>query len=488
MGSPQTIAYDDLYRLTSAQVSSGKLGDYGPESYAYDPLNRLTNAAYSTGEQFEYSYDAVGNRVSQTNPGGTIEYLYDEANQLISANGISYTWDANGNLLSDGTYTYEYDYANRLASAIGQGDVYGFAYNGLGNRYQQTVNGETSTYTLDLAASLPQVISDGTYTYLYGANRFAQQSTIRTDYFLTDGLGSVRQLADSNGYISLEQTFDPFGGLLNQSGTNASHYGFAGEWTDATGLQHLRARYYAPSQGRFMSRDPFPGMMGMPATLHPYVYALNNPVLYTDPSGEFAFIPLIIAAVAGGVLGGVGYYGLEQHLSEDVCAEWNWYEAALWGGAGAVLGAAVGSVFYGGWWAGVQLGWWGTAFDAINNQLTNISSSISAPLTNTQKLAYRNSVYDPFFRAYPRLGKFIGTGKLEIHHRIPLEWSHLLPRVDPNRITNLYALPRTIHRGLVNPYWAFFRSSNPIPTLSEVMKFTIQIDRIIAQYINRIPK
>jgi len=362
MGSPQTIAYDDLYRLTSAQVSSGKLGDYGPESYAYDPLNRLTNAAYSTGEQFEYSYDAVGNRLSQTNPGGTVNYLYDEANQLISANGVSYTWDANGNLLSDGTYTYEYDYANRLASAIGQGDVYGFAYNGLGNRYRQAVNGETSTYTLDLAGSLSQVLSDGTYTYLYGLNRIAQQSETDTDYFM-----SVRQLADSNGYISLEQTFDPFGGLLNQSGTNASHYGFAGEWTDATGLQHLRARYYAPSQGRFMSRDPFPGMMGMPATLHPYVYALNNPVLYTDPSGEFAFIPLIIAAIAGGVLVGVGYYGLEQLFSDDVCAEWNWYEAAFWGGAGAVLGAAIVSVTYGGYWAVIKLLTWTTTIKAYGN-------------------------------------------------------------------------------------------------------------------------
>jgi len=172
---------------------------------------------------------------------------------------------------------------------------------------------------------------------------------------------------DSNGYVSLEQTFDPFGSLLNQLGTNASHYGFAREWTDATGLQHLRARYYSPSLGRFMSRDPFPGIMGLPATLHPYLYALNNPVLYTDPSGEFAFIPLIIAAVAGGVLGGVGYYGFEQHFSNDVCAEWNWYEAAFWGGAGAVLGVAVGSVIYGGYWAVIKLLTWLTTIQAYGN-------------------------------------------------------------------------------------------------------------------------
>ncbi len=85
----------------------------------------------------------------------------------------------------------------------------------------------------------------------------------------------------------------------------------------------------------------------MSGSLHPYIYGLNNPVLYTDPSGEILFIPLIVAAIAGGVLGGVGYYGLQYYLSDDPCAQWDWYQAVFWGGAGAVLGAAIGSVIYG---------------------------------------------------------------------------------------------------------------------------------------------
>ena len=76
------------------------------------------------------------------------------------------------------------------------------------------------------------------------------------------------------------------------SGLGGGNYGYAGEWTDSSGLQYLRARYYSPSTGRFISKDPFPGLLTQPASLTPYVYALNSPVLYSDPSGEFVETPL----------------------------------------------------------------------------------------------------------------------------------------------------------------------------------------------------
>jgi hypothetical protein len=84
----------------------------------------------------------------------------------------------------------------------------------------------------------------------------------------------------------------------------------------------------------------------MPATLHPYQYVLNNPVLYTDPSGEF-FAEALIGSVIVGAIIGFGYYGVNYLLSDDPCAQWNWTEAALWSGAGAVLGVAAGAVIVG---------------------------------------------------------------------------------------------------------------------------------------------
>jgi len=96
--------------------------------------------------------------------------------------GVTYTWDANGNLLSDGSRTYTYDHANRLLSVLQGGNSYSFAYNGLGDRLRQTVNGGATEYTLDpstslragLEAGLTQVLSDGSSAFLYGAARIAQ--------------------------------------------------------------------------------------------------------------------------------------------------------------------------------------------------------------------------------------------------------------------------------------------------------------------------
>jgi YD repeat-containing protein len=83
-------------------------------AYAYDPLGRLTAADYGDGIYFHYTYDAVGNRLTETTPVGTTTYTYDAANRLATVNGVAYTWDNNGNLLSDGTSTYTYNHANRL--------------------------------------------------------------------------------------------------------------------------------------------------------------------------------------------------------------------------------------------------------------------------------------------------------------------------------------------------------------------------------------
>jgi RHS repeat-associated protein len=130
-------------------------------------------------------------------------------------------------------------------------------------------------------------------------------------YHLPDALGSVRQVADPAAIVALARAYEPFGSRMLTAGPAASPYGFGGEWRDATELMYLRARYYDPRVGRFVTADPFSGLPGMPWTLHPYAYAHNNPILLVDPSGEFVFIPLLLVAAAGGLLGGIGYYALQ---------------------------------------------------------------------------------------------------------------------------------------------------------------------------------
>ena len=154
---------------------------------------------------------------------------------------------------------------------------------GLGDRHQQ--NGVN--YTLDLNTGLTQVLSDGTNTYLYGNGRIAQAGST-TEYFLGDALGSMRQLADSTGVVTLTQSYAPYGETISSVGSGYSAYQFTGESRDVNGLTYLRARYYAPQDGRFVSRDTWDGEYNRPLSLNRWGYVEGNPFNKIDPSGHYA--------------------------------------------------------------------------------------------------------------------------------------------------------------------------------------------------------
>jgi len=191
-------------------------------------------------------------------------------------------YDANGNLLSDSENTYTPDTANRLVEVRNQSTVTSYPYNGLGDRLSQ--NGVN--YTLDLNAGLTQVLSDSENTYTYGIGRISQQNGAATEYFLGDALGSVRQMVDGAGQVTLVKSYEPYGSVVSSAGSGASAYGFTGEQQDVSGLVYLRARYYAPWDGRFVSRDEWEGVSTRPVSYHRWVYGDGNPVNVTDPSGN----------------------------------------------------------------------------------------------------------------------------------------------------------------------------------------------------------
>ena len=255
-------------------------------TYAYDPLYRLTSANYSSGAYYDYTYDAVGNRLTQSTESGlVVTYTYDIANRLMDVGGTSYTWDANGNLLNDGVSTYAYDAANRLSSFTQGANTHTYAYNGLGDRIRQTVNSTPTNYVLDLNAGLTQVLSDGANTYLYGLSRIGEQQLNGVVYHLTDALGSVRQLADASGAVTLGKSYEPYGSVGSSAGPGASTYGYTGEQQQG-GLVYLRARFYASGVGRFATRDTWRGNYNQPMSYNAWLYTFGNPVNLSDPSGN----------------------------------------------------------------------------------------------------------------------------------------------------------------------------------------------------------
>jgi RHS repeat-associated protein len=209
---------------------------------------------------------------------------------LIDVGGATYTWDDNGNLVNDGTKSYTYNQANQLTNISGAGLTWSASYNGEGARVRQVSNGTVTTYTLDLATPLVQVLmmqdAGGKTVYLYGVMRIGEQQPGGWVYHLSDALGSVRQLADGSGNVVLARGYSPYGEPLWMNGTASSRYAFTGEDYDPTvGLVFLRARYMQPTLGIFLARDPLNGVPVRPRSFHPYSYAEGNVINATDPMG-----------------------------------------------------------------------------------------------------------------------------------------------------------------------------------------------------------
>jgi RHS repeat-associated protein len=273
-------------------------------NYVYDPLNRLTEANYlETDDYYHYAYDAVGNRETlQKSVLGFVTndtYVYDDANRLTSANDVTYAWDNNGNLKKDGVNAYEYDFANRLVKTCqdtssngicdtGETVLASYVYNGLNDRLRETVNGVTTTFTMDLNAGLTQALSDGTNTYIYGNGRIAQAAGAGTEYFLGDALGSVRQMTNTSSAITYAKAYDPYGVVTTTSGASQTAYGYTGEFT-SNNLVYLRARMYAPYLNQFIQPDTIVPDPYMPADWNKYTYVRDNPINFTDPTGNVPF-------------------------------------------------------------------------------------------------------------------------------------------------------------------------------------------------------
>jgi len=179
-----------------------------------------------------------------------------------------------------------HDSANRLTSVLGPQSSVQYSYNGLGDRLTQN----DVHYTLDLNAGLTQALDDGDNTYLYGNGRIAQTGGT-TEYFLGDALGSVRQLTSKDAEITLTKSYAPYGEVRSTSGSGESAFAFTGEQVDVNSLVYLRARFYAPTDGRFLTRDTWDGDEYQPITYNKWTYANVNPIYYTDPSGKSPGVP-----------------------------------------------------------------------------------------------------------------------------------------------------------------------------------------------------
>jgi RHS repeat-associated protein len=295
------FTYDAANRRATLTFPNGIVGEYG-----YDADSQLTGLTYRLGGAalgaLTYSYDAAGRRSSVGGTWGRTSIppalgsaTYDAANQIVTWGGASFSYDANGNLTSDGTHTYTWNARDEL-TALSGGAPASFTYDAVGRRRSRTAGGVTTNYLYD-ALDVAQELVGGSASanYLLGLGideRFVRTDGTGTYSYLTDALGSTLALADAAGTVPSEYTYEPFGATTQLGTGNANPARFTGREEDGTGLYYYRARYYDPRRQRFLSEDPM-DFGGGDVNLH--AYAGNSVINVSDPLG--LCIPICAGAI-----------------------------------------------------------------------------------------------------------------------------------------------------------------------------------------------
>jgi RHS repeat-associated protein len=239
-----------------------------------------------------YTYDPAGNRATVGGswartglPQAVLGATYDAGNRLATWGAQRFSYDANGNLGSDGPTSYTWNARNQL-TALSGGVSAGFAYDGVGRRRSKTISSTTTNFLYDGLNFVQELTSSGTPTANLLTGGRLDETFTRTDgngtsTFLVDALGSTVALADTSGVAQTQYTFDPFGATTASGATSANAAQFTGRENDATGAYFYRARYYSPGKARFIAEDP----LGYSDGPNAHLYAHDSPALFNDPSG-----------------------------------------------------------------------------------------------------------------------------------------------------------------------------------------------------------
>jgi RHS repeat-associated protein len=326
-------------RDAASQVTTDSSAATGIGSYRYTPLNQVCYAgsinsiacSSPPSGSIPYAYDGADNLTGK----GTVQQTFNNADQLCwtaSTSGTcatppsgatTYQYDNRGNRISvtpsgGQLQTTTYDQANRLTKYAAASTT-SYGYNGDGLRMCKVSGSSTqpcqavggTQFLWDVTRPLPLVLKDGTVAFIYGPGGLPleQINGSTTLWYHHDQLGSTRVIGDSGGVVQATYTFDPFGGLASSNGSVTNPLRFGGQYLDGeSGLYYLRARFYDPITGQFISLDA-----AVRSTGAPYRYVNGNPLNATDATG-FA---------AGGLCGSFGaqlgplYVGLSGCVVAD---------------------------------------------------------------------------------------------------------------------------------------------------------------------------
>jgi RHS repeat-associated protein len=285
-----TVSYG--YSLTIGANGSvvhstdSQTGNWG---YRYDEFNRLVNASTDSGSQaFTYQYDIWGNRTSQTVTAGsgysTPPTAFDASHGNHNSN---YSYDAAGNVLTDGTNNYMYDPEGRVIKVNGQTT---YIYGPDGSRVEVQSASGVKNYIYGADGQLSSLWNGTSFVkanIYVGGSKLGFYDASGTSFEYSDWTGSTRLVTNSSGVTVANYSSTPFG-MLNPLSTASDEAQVSGlDWDSESLTGHSWARQYSPWSGSWFSPDPSNMSYDFtnPQSLNRYSYVQNDPMSYSDPLG-----------------------------------------------------------------------------------------------------------------------------------------------------------------------------------------------------------
>ena len=313
---------------------SAALPDGRTWRYEYDKPNQLISGKLGRDttplSNHAYTYDLIGNRVTATDNGITIQYVTNALNQYTAINNAVITYDADGDLLSEGQFTYGYDALNQLVTIEDESNKQVFSYDFIGRRiatksYVKNDNEWTLINTTRYVYQGWNVIAEyvngqKSKTYLWGEDLSGNKQGAggigglllerneSGDYLsIYDGNGNVIAYKDASGQTVATYTYDPFGNTLEHAGLDFTYKFSTKPRDDLSRLYYYGYRYYHSELERWITREP----IGERQEHHLYRMVNNNPICNCDVLGLYDLRNVLPGAFDGP--GAPNYY-LPEYL------------------------------------------------------------------------------------------------------------------------------------------------------------------------------